>query len=374
MGNIKRIETYFLKVPVIPPIRDSTFYVQSLGIPVIKIIDGEDNTGWGFGWNTAGGSELSLELFEKYIAKALIGQDVTKRAQVVEKIFHEQNLGWDYRLGRNGLGVMVASMVDIALWDILCKMASLPLWKVLGGHRDKVGTYDTHGGWLSWTKEELVNNARERVKLGYKAIKLKVGSENPADDYDRIAAVRSAVGKNVDIMIDANTKWDLETAKRWGRKFDDFDLFWFEEPMNPLDIKSHRALKEDILTPIALGESLHNKFAFRDYIDQQAVDFVQVDVTKVAGITEWLQVSNYAEMNNLTVYPHTNIQQPIHVQLVAGIKNASVVEDVPWLLDVWKYPAVPKDGYFELTENSGTGTEIRDSAIAQFVQNKNVFQ
>jgi len=160
----------------------------------------------------------------------------------------------------------------------------------------------------------------------------------------------------------------LETALRWARKLEDFDPFWLEEPLDPLDIKGHSTLRGRISTPIAVGESIHNRFTFRDYIVQGAADILQVDATKVSGIDEWVEIANFADMFNVNVYPHTNIQQPLHVQLVAGMRNASVVEHVPWLLDVWKTPAEPKDGYFSLPHTAGAGTEIRIDAIEKYGQ------
>ncbi len=366
--KIENVETYFLKIPLDLAIRDSSFNVSYIGFPAVKLTTDDGLEGWGFNWNTAGGAEFAKEMIDRYMKSALIGKDPMNRKKLVADLFSVENFGWDFRLGKNGLAVMAVASLDMALWDILCKKADLPLWKLLGGFHGRVEAYNTHGGWLSWTTEELVSNAKKLVSEGYRAIKIKVGSPEPRDDYERLKAVRSAVGNFTKVMIDANTRWDLETATRWGRKFDDFDPFWFEEPISPLDIRGHATLRGRITTPIAIGESIHNKFTFRDYIEQGAADILQVDATKVAGITEWIEIANYAGMNNINVYPHTNIQQPLHVQLVAASTNASVVEHVPWLLDVWKDPLVPKQGFFELPKSPGAGTQIREDAIEKYGQ------
>ncbi len=364
--RISEVETYFLKVPLDRTIRDSLFEVSYIGLPVVKLTTDDGLHGWGFNWMTAGGGEFAKEMSDRYMKKTLIGKDPFTRKKIEHDLFFVETFGWDFRLGRNGLAVMAISAIDMALWDILCKRADLPLWKALGGYHDRVEAYNTHGGWLSWSIEDLISNSKALISEGYNAIKIKVGSANPETDYERLKAVRAAIGNSKKMMIDANTKWDLETALRWGRKFDDFDPYWFEEPLNPLDIKGHATLRSRIKAPIAIGESIHNKFTFRDYIEQRAVDIIQVDATKVAGITEWLEVANYAGMNNVNVYPHTNIQQPLHVQLVAATVNASAVEHVPWLLDVWKEPLEPKGGYFDLPQLPGAGTEIREDAIQKY--------
>jgi L-alanine-DL-glutamate epimerase-like enolase superfamily enzyme len=365
--RITDIDTMLLKVRLENEIADSINRVSYIGLPLVKISTDDGLEGWGYSWNTAGGSEFAKELLDRYMAQSLLGKDPLRRKQLVHQLFFVENFGWDFRLGRNGLAVMAASMVDMALWDLLCKHAGLPLWKVLGGFHDRIEAYDTHGGWLSWTTEELVSNAKKKVGVeGFRAIKVKVGSPDPEVDYERLKAVRDAIGSSTKLMVDANTKWDLETALRWCRRCRDLDLYWLEEPLNPLDIRGHAILRSKVDIPIAVGESLHNIYAFRDYIEQGAADILQADSTKVAGITEWLEVANLAEAFNLNVYPHTNIQQPLHVQLAASCRNSFVVEHVPWLLDVWKHPLVPRQGYFELPESPGAGTEVRADALEKY--------
>jgi L-alanine-DL-glutamate epimerase-like enolase superfamily enzyme len=364
--KIQNVKTEFLKIPLLEPIADSINKVSYIGLAVVRITTEDGLEGWGYSWYTAGGAEFSKELIDRYMIQHLIGKDIDNRKKITSELFYVENFAWDPRLGRTGLSVMAVSAIDIALWDLVCKKVNLPLWKLLGGYQKRVEAYDTNGGWLSWDIEKLVQNSKNLVRAGYQAIKIKVGSENPADDYERIKAVRGAIGNSVKMMIDANTKWDLDTALFWGRRFDDFGPFWFEEPISALDIRGHAELRKKIQTPIAIGESITNKYTFRDYVLQGAADILQPDVTKLAGITEWLEVASLAEAFGLSVHPHTNIQQPIHVQLVASSRNGGFVEHVPWLLDVWKYPLVPKNGYFELPQFIGVGSEIREEALHKY--------
>lgn len=132
------------------------------------------------------------------------------------------------------------------------------------------------------------------------------------DDYDRIKAVREAIGKDMKLMIDANTKWDLEIAIFMSHKIEEFDIYRLDESLN----------HDDACT---LGESLTSLYSFRDCIINYAIDIVQVNITKVRGITEWLKVASLSEAFDLNIYPHTNIQQPLHAQLFASIPNRNVV-------------------------------------------------
>ncbi len=362
--KIKSAETYLLKIPV-NEIKDSQYTVDDINLLVLKLITDNGIEGYGFNWNTSSGMDIPKLMFDKYLKNLILNEDPFMRLKIENKLLSVNNFGWDPRLG-NGVEIYILSMLDMALWDILCKYSDLPLYKILGGKTDKIEAYNTHGGWLSWSIDKLVENAINLKKNGYKSIKIKVGSEKNNDDYYRIKAVREAVGNDMRIMIDANTKWDLETAIRMSKKLSEFDIFWLEEPLNSLDIRSHRILREKTDIPIALGESLINKYQFRDYIINKAVDIIQVDATKVKGITEWLEIANLAGAFGINVYPHTNIQQPLHTQLVASISNGIMVEHVPWLLDVWKYPVEPENGYFHLNNIKGVGTEIREDAIEKY--------
>jgi len=365
--KITKVETYLLKVPTDRVHTDSINVVSYNAAPLVKISTDERIEGWGYSWTLGAGFEFPKEMIDRYMAHMLIGQDPMQRKKIIREMFSTGNFDWDLRLGRNGIGVMAASMVDLALWDILCKKADLPLWKVLGGYKNRVETYNSHVGWSSYNVEELVTNVKRLVNQeGYRGVKLFIGRDNPEADYERIRAVRDAVGNSVKVMIDGNTVYDLETAIRWGRRFDDFNPFWFEEPMEPLDIRAHATLRSKISTPIALGESLYSKYTFREYLAQQAVDILQPDITKIIGITEWMEIASMADAHNINVCPHTNIQQPVHVQLAASVRNSPLVENQPFFLDVWKTPLQPKNGYFEAPEVSGAGTEVKEEAIKKY--------
>jgi L-alanine-DL-glutamate epimerase-like enolase superfamily enzyme len=117
------------------------------------------------------------------------------------------------------------SSIDVALWDLKAKDAGLPLWKLLGGGETKrLAAYNTDGGWINWSRQQLVDCARQMVAEGFPGVKIKVGSPNPYDDLDRLAAVRETIGPRIDLMVDANGRWDLPTAVRIGRRLADYDV------------------------------------------------------------------------------------------------------------------------------------------------------
>ena len=130
----------------------------------------------------------------------------------------------------------------------------------------------------------------------------------------------------------------------WGKSLEEFDLFWLEEPLNPDDIMGHKKLADELNVPIALGEHVYNKYAFRDYIHHGALEYCQVDVTRVGGITEWLQVAGFAASYDVPVCPHVGDMGQIHQHLVASTPDAFMLEYIPWIRHIFEEPATVKEG------------------------------
>src|SRR5690606_25288571 len=145
-------------------------------------------------------------------------------------------------IGRQGIASLAQSALDVALWDLKARAVDLPLYRLLGGFRDKVPAYNTDGGWLNHSKSDLVKEGVSLVEQGFSGIKIKVGKEHCAEDVERIKAVREAIGDSVKLMVDANMRWTASEAIARSRAFEPFDLFWFEEPIEADDVGAHAAL------------------------------------------------------------------------------------------------------------------------------------
>lgn len=189
--------------------------------------------------------------------------------------------------------------------------------------------YDTEGGWLHVSVDELVEEARASASRGWKGVKIKVGKPSIAEDASRIAAVRDAVGPDVEIMVDANQSMTSAEAVRRAHAFEPFDLSWFEEPLPADDVTGHVRLAQSTSIPIAVGESMYSLGHFREYLERGAAGIVQVDVARIGGITPWLKVAHLAEAFNVQVSPHFLME--LHVSLVAAIPNGRFVEHIPQL-------------------------------------------
>ena len=364
--KIADAEVFLLQIPLEKPLADSISKWNRIEMIVLKVISSSGLEGWGFNWTIGIGGDMVRDMLSRYLIPTIRGMNLDFSKIIPDQIYERNTFLWDYRLGKTGLAQMGMCAIDMALWDIRCKSSDVPLWKYLGACRDTVPAYNTDVGWLSWSVDELINNIRGAIRDGFTAVKIKVGKSDPSEDYDRIKRVREAVGGKVKIMADVNTKWDVNTAIKWGKKLEDHDIFWLEEPISPLDVTGHAKIASALRTPIAVGESIYSKYTFREYINANACEVAQPDATKVTGITEWLEVASLASANNVPIVPHTNIQFPVHVQLGASTPNVIMVEYVPWCTDVWKEPIRLENGNFVLQAAPGLGTEIKSSMIEQY--------
>jgi L-alanine-DL-glutamate epimerase-like enolase superfamily enzyme len=226
-----------------------------------------------------------------------------------------------------------------------------------------VPLYDTEGGWLHLSTEELVAGARHSIAQGWPGVKLKVGKPSPFEDLERLRAVREAVGPHVRIMVDANQSLTYPEAKRRARLFEDIDLFWFEEPLPAEDIGEHARLAASTSVPIAVGESLYAPSHFREYLASGGAGIVQPDVARIGGITPWLKTAHLAETFNVKVAPHFLME--LHVSLATAIPNALYVEYIPQLRAITTAEMDIVDGYAIAPPEPGIGIAWDREAIAR---------
>jgi len=359
--KIIAVDSMLLRVPLKQRvITDSQSVVRDVDFMQVKIETDDGVTGWGMNWSYTPGLHAAQVCVTQNYTPLLLGQDPFMRKELMRRCYMSNHF-----VGRVGASLVGLCALEFALWDIACKTANLPLWRYLGPCREKVKAYSTDGGWLNASVDELVKDAMALVERGFDAVKIKLGRPDPHEDFERIGAVRRAIGPSIKLMTDVNCAWTLSTARYWGNKLAEHDVFWLEEPLHPFDKKDHAALARSIPIPLALGETIYTKWDFRDFIDQGGIDIVQADATKLSGIDEWLEVAALAAANNKPVVPHTNVQQKLHVQLAAATPGVLMVENCyESLLDIWEEPIAVKDGYYPLPEAPGVGLKIRDQVVA----------
>jgi L-alanine-DL-glutamate epimerase-like enolase superfamily enzyme len=224
-----------------------------------------------------------------------------------------------------------------------------------------VPVYDTEGGWLHHSIEELVEGALATRRAGFRGVKLKVGKPQLHEDVERLSAVREAVGPALQIMVDANQSMTAAEAIRRAAAFEPLRLAWLEEPLPADDLNGHRRLAAATSIPVAVGESLYSIGQFREYLAAGAASIVQVDVARVGGITPWLKVAHLAEAFNVVVCPHFLME--LHVSLVAAIPNGAFVEHIPQLRAITSSELQIEDGFALAPDAPGIGIDWQNDAV-----------
>jgi L-alanine-DL-glutamate epimerase-like enolase superfamily enzyme len=288
----------------------------------------------------------------------LIGEDARQIEALWHKLFFKT-----HATAVGAITSLALAAIDTALWDIRCLAAGQPLWLMAGGARQRVPLYDTEGGWLHVSTEELVSGALHSQALGWPGVKIKVGKPQVAEDAERVAAVRKAVGPLLHIMVDANQSMTYPQAKRLAHALEPADIYWFEEPLPAEDITGHVHLAASTSVPIAVGESIYSLSHFREYLAAGAAGIVQADVARIGGITPWLKTAHLAEAFNIKVAPHFLME--LHVSLTAAVPNALYVEYIPQLRAVTTREVRIEAGHAIAPDEPGLGIAWDRAAMAR---------
>jgi L-alanine-DL-glutamate epimerase-like enolase superfamily enzyme len=265
-------------------------------------------------------------------------------------------------VGPGGLLHCALAPLDIATWDAAGKTLGQPLYRLLGGYRDRLPTYASDGLWYSLSPEELAESARRHVASGFGAVKLRLGKEaTPELEARRVQAVREAVGPHVTIMVDATESWSFVQARRTGRVLQDAGIAWLEDPVHHLDVAGLAELRRQLDVPVATGEHLYHLDAFRTLLEARAVDVVILDLARVGGITPWRKIAALAHAHRIPVCGH--VVPEIQVHLLAAVPNGHMVEYVPRSAGL--LTAMPRVEHGELVapDAPGLGIALDETAL-----------
>jgi L-alanine-DL-glutamate epimerase-like enolase superfamily enzyme len=358
--KITGITTKEFRWPRHKPIANGKHTYTHVTFAVVEIETSEGITGIGLG----GGGEIERATIAR-LTPMLIGEDPID----VERLWHKM---WEPKLiGRRGLTTRAISAIDIGLWDIRAKFANLPLYKLLGGFRERVPTYIA-GGYYEEGKglRELAHEMEDNLRMGAKAVKMKIGAVSIAEDVARVRVAREAVGPDVKLMVDANCAYRYYEAIQIAKRIEEFDIFWFEEPVMPDDYDGHRKLAQATSIPIATGENEYTRYGFRDLIRHDAAAILNADAKVLGGVTEFMKVAALAQANDLDIAPHGS--QDIHVHLVAAISNGLILEFYRDTVDpmwgrVYRHTlTLNDDGTVSPPDVPGIGADPNYESLAQF--------
>lgn len=360
MGNqamrIKDVRTITIDLPgknwVVAP------EIRTFGCVLVFVDTDEGVTGESLLW-TFGTKRLDvLNSMVLSLKTDVLGEDPHYTERIWRKLWSEIAF-----FGVEGISVFALSAIDRACWDAVGKVAGKPLYKLLGAYRDEVPTYIS-GLWLQQSIEELVKEARGFLMEGFRAMKMRIGKPRIEEDVDRVRAVRQAIGPDVDLMVDANQRFTAEHAIRLGRKLEEFNLTWFEEPVPAYDLEGSARVASALDVPIASGENVYTRYGFRQMLEMKAADILMPDLVRVGGITELLKVAHMAEACEVPVTPHIFPEESMH--LVGALPNCTYVENMPWFSPLYREKIQFQKGLIVLPQRPGFGFTFDPNIIERY--------
>ena len=357
--HITKIRTTRVKIPLGNPIK-STLHDSYHMYCVLVFVDTDQGvTGESYVFILNPRRLRVLEEMIISLSTDVIGEDVHYTERIWKKLWQEVNT-----LGLAGISIFAISAIDVACWDAVGKLAGLPLYKLLGAYRDKVPFYCTGALFLGQNGEELIEDAKNFISKGMRNIKMSVGKPEIEEDIERVKAVRKFIGSKAGLMVDANQGLTVDHAIKLGRKLEQFDLIWFEEPVPAYDVDGLAKIAGVLDLPVACGESDYTRYAFRRLLEKQAADVLMPDMARVGGITEFLKVVHMAEAYEIPISPHVFSEQSL--QILGIIPNGLYLEYTPWLQPIYKERIVIENGFAEIPDRPGFGFTFSEEAIEQF--------
>ncbi|WP_205471657.1 enolase C-terminal domain-like protein [Nocardioides sp. SYSU D00038] len=377
--------------------------------------DADGHVGHGFVFTIGRGNDVQLAAvasLESYLVGLDVDEVLGDLGGLWKRLVHDSQLRW---LGpEKGVMHMAVGAVVNALWDLKAKRAGLPLWQLLGrmspqelvalvdfrylgdvltpdealeilekavpGRAERTErllesgypAYTTTPGWLGYDDDKLVRLCREAVADGFRQIKLKVGAD-VADDVRRLALAREAVGPDVAIAVDANQRWEVDEAVEWMAALAPFDVAWIEEPTNPDDVLGHAAIARGVSPiPVATGEHMANRVMAKQFLQAGALEVLQLDATRVAGVNENVAMLLLAAKFGVRVCPHAGgvglCEAVQHLSMfdfvaVSGTAEGRMIEFVDHLHEHFVTPVVIEDGRYRAPVAPGSGAEMVAESI-----------
>jgi D-galactarolactone cycloisomerase len=374
--TILKVETFIVQQKLEQPFYFSQWEYDTRQVCLVRITLADGTYGWGEGYGPAGVVAAGIEYFEPFI----LGADPLQ-VEAIWQTMYRRSLDYARR------GVLLASLsaIDIALWDLRGKMLQQPVSVLLGGRRrERVKVYATG---MYFSKDDdlpqtLATEAQTYVDEGYQAIKMKVGL-GVAADLENVSTVRTAIGPDIELMVDANHAYSRPEARSLACQMEPYDIAFFEEPLSPEDYEGYHELRQQTTIPIAGGECEYLCAGFRHLVTNQCVDFAQPDICAAGGLTEVKRIAALANTFSVNVIPHC---WGTGIAFAAGLHFVSTLDVVPGRLlnpepllemDRTENPlrdrlTQPKfeaiDGFVSVPVSPGLGIDVDPDRLEEFNQ------
>ncbi|MGW7819790.1 L-fuconate dehydratase [Streptomyces puniciscabiei] len=385
---------------------------------VLRTDAADGHEGHGFVFTIGRGNDVQVAAIDA-LREHVLGRDVAELCADPGSLFRDligdSQLRW---LGpEKGVMHMAVGAVVNAVWDLAARRAGKPLWQLLADaepewlvgqidfryiadaltpaealdllRRGREGAgqrrarllergypaYTTSPGWLGYDDDKLTRLAAQAVADGFTQIKLKVGADLD-DDIRRCRVARAVVGPDIRLAVDANQRWNVDEAIRWTKALAEFGPYWIEEPTSPDDVLGHAAIRRAVApVKVATGEHVHNRIMFKQLLQAGALDIVQIDAARVAGVNENLAVLLLAARFGVPVCPHAGgvglCELVQHLSMfdylaVSGTTEDRVIEYVDHLHEHFTTPVVIRDGHYTAPTAPGFSAALRPESIARY--------
>ena len=306
MARIAQLQTHVYCVPTDLPEADGTMQWDSTTMLLVEAVADSGQRGLGFSYCSA----AAARVVDDHLAPLVRGRDTDTLQEIWRRMVAAVR-----NIGRQGIAATAIAAVDIALWDLVAKLADKPLFQVLGAHRQSVPVYGS-GGFTSYTDQQLCQQLTGWIEDGIPRVKIKIGTNwgtAPEADVRRVGLARQTIGMRGELFVDANGAYSAKQAIALAARFAEQDVTYFEEPVSSDHLDQLAFVRQRVPMAVAAGEYGFDPWYFRAMLQASAVDILQADVTRCLGVTGWLQAADLAYAANTPLSAHT--APSIHAQV-----------------------------------------------------------
>jgi L-alanine-DL-glutamate epimerase-like enolase superfamily enzyme len=357
LTTIRAVESTALRFPLPKPIASALGAYTHVEATAVHIHTDEGLVGFGM---TAGLGGFAGPAIKSYIDDELAPLAIGGDALQPEALWHRM---WNINKPRvrAGLGAWGLSAMDIACWDLLGKAAGLPVHRLLGGFRTDVSVYGS-GGWHTLSDSELIEESQAFVAQGITAYKYKIGTSR---DVERTALLRRELGDEITLLADANQSFTVAQALETSKMLADHGVAWLEEPVLADSTDDLARVAAASAVPVAAGENVYFRWGFREICDRDAAAYLQPDVGRCGGITEFMKIAHLSDAYNLALSSH--LWHELSISLVGAVSSGYMVEYAQLLPpDALTHDFEVVDGRIEVPDTPGHGVALTAEAMKRF--------